>query len=108
MALFLALLGKIVALQNFKLLSTLSQSYFTNKMENTKDPKCDICENVFGTKQKLKKHITTVHEKNEKVFSCNICTKSFHTEGGFTYHTKIFHGGAGKKHNCESCGKSFS
>ena len=70
------------------------------------DPKCDICENVFNSKQKLKKHMTTVHENHEKVFNCNICTKKFRTKKGFMNHTMIFHGA--KDFKCESCEKSFT
>ena len=33
--------------------------------------KCEICEDVFSSKQKLKYHFVSVHDPNEKAY-CNI------------------------------------
>ena len=71
-----------------------------------KESKCEICEYVFKTKIKLKKHYNQNHNKNEKFLNCNICTKSFQKQNTLTSHVKSVHGG--KKYICKYCSKAFS
>ena len=49
----------------------------TTDQENQK---CDICEQVFKSKQKLKRHFRSAHYKIAEAFKCNICTKYFQTQ----------------------------
>ena len=53
----------------------MSSSSF--KIQETEEHKCEICEEEFSTKQKLKRHFSEIHDQNRKVYNCNICTKSF-------------------------------
>ena len=69
--------------------------------------KCEICEDLFTTKRKLKYHFVSVHDPKEKVYFCNICTKYFQIRNQLTFHMKTIHDSI-KKYRCESCGKSFS
>lgn len=84
---------------------------------------CPICKSRFTKKSHLRKHISSVHAKNEEEqdlteeareaisnstpYSCEKCLKTFTTEGKLKTHTKKHET---KTHFCgiEGCGKSFS
>ena len=56
--------------------------------------KCEICEKVFNSKEKLKRHFTAVHDTIiRKALKCNICTNSFQTQQNLNLHIKTIHGG---------------
>ena len=70
--------------------------------------KCEICEKVYITKQKLKKHTTYSHNNIGKVYCCSICTLFFQTQRTLKVHTIAIHARQKNNNKCESCGKSFS
>ena len=53
--------------------------------------KCEICENTFGTKRKLKYHFVAVHD--QKNYNCVSCGKSFTTEQNLKRHIHTVHEG---------------
>ena len=60
------------------------------QLGTTKDLKCYICGKVFKTKQKLQRHLSTVHGE-EKNIQCDICKKMFKTQDDLTIHHKFVH-----------------
>ena len=47
--------------------------------------KCDICNSLFKTKEKLKRHIESVHDR-KKPFKCNVCDACFTRNGDLNAH----------------------
>ena len=68
--------------------------------------KCDACNKIFGSKQKLQRHNLNVHEgvKNEK---CDLCGKTFSRPDNLKNHIRAVHEGI-KNHKCTMCDKAFS
>ena len=52
---------------------------------------CPFCHAYFQPKY-LKKHISTVHEKQKK-YDCDICEAKFSDSSGISYHTASIHQG---------------
>ena len=80
-----------VSLQNLKLSELhLGHQFDRIIMEsNDQQHKCEICENVFKTQNKLKQHFSSVHDTSKvKVFVCNICTKTFQSQVRLRNHIK--------------------
>ena len=65
--------------------------------EDKKENICSTCGARFNRKQGLQRHITEVHEKNEKVVVCHICSKTFTQARYLKAHTVTVH--EGKKYN---------
>ena len=57
---------------------------------NLKNFKCDECDQSFGRKEILDKHIATVH-RNEKKFKCDYCEKSFGVSSNLYRHMRDVH-----------------
>ena len=65
------------------------------------DHKCEICNNVFNGKQKLKNHICTKHfqtqrkssSEKQKYYKCESCGKSFSEVGSLKIHIHTIHEG---------------
>ena len=57
------------------------------------DNKCEICNNVFSTKHKLKNHIITSHDGGHKCYKCDSCGKSFSRTDGLMKHIRTVHEG---------------
>lgn len=73
--------------------------------EKQKDYPCPECEQSFGDKANLARHIITVHE-NQRNHTCPICLVSFGHKGYIRQHIKTVHENK-KDHTCSICEKSF-
>ena len=67
--------------------------------------KCETCKKEFKTKEYLKIHINSIHEKT-KTFECKVCSKLFYKAVTLLTHKKQVHENR-RKHECEFCSKSF-
>lgn len=65
---------------------------------------CEQCPKIFGTKQKLHRHMW-IHRK--KAFSCEVCATSFGTQSELDEHRLSQHSEA-SPYACSECGKNFS
>lgn len=74
------------------------------KCRGTKTEKhqCELCGNLFKTKQTLEKHTTT--HSGLKMFSCKLCPKQFTRAAHKVVHMRT-HMGV-RPYTCEICGKS--
>ena len=68
--------------------------------------KCPICDKNVSSKQSLKEHIESMHDK--KKFECSECGYSFKHGGNLNKHKKICHEGGDYKYSCKQCNKDFS
>ena len=68
--------------------------------------KCEICDQVLKTKDKLQRHFDVVH----KYYKCDSCSKSFAFRQSLNLHKNTIHNSSRKDHNncCDFCDKSFS
>ena len=57
---------------------------------NLKNFQCDECDQSFGQKPHLDRHIATVH-RNEKKFKCDYCEKSFGVSSNLYRHMRDVH-----------------
>ena len=75
--------------------------------EEIKEVFCNMCNEKFSTKYKLKRHISHVH-KNEKSYECNVCNYKFKSNTELTAHKKSMHEGKkGKIKQCPYCHADF-
>ena len=85
----------------------LTKVYKISLTVTMKEFQCDICEKVFSTIVKLKKHYNNNHKNSDNTLpQCNICFKSFQAVKISKLHMKSVHGG--KRYKCKSCSKSFT
>ena len=82
-----------------------------NFLENTFI--CEICEEIFSTRQSKTYHITVAHKEiknypqdNQRNFKCGSCGKSYRKSHGLKTHIKIVH--EGQKYKCNTWGKYFT
>ena len=66
---------------------------------HTKAHKCQDCDNRFGTRCELRKHI--MHKHDGIAYKCNICETVLSNERSFERHNKDVH--SGETHNCNRC-----
>lgn len=69
---------------------------------------CEVCGAVYKTKASFKEH-TKSHEENyiKPSFQCKICQKLFTKANRLVYHVKTQHLGEKKYYLCSFCGRSF-
>ena len=53
---------------------------------------CEICDDNFGQKGNLQRHLATVHE-GKKQFKCSICNKNFEQKRDLNKHVATVHEG---------------
>lgn len=70
-----------------------------------KNEKCSICDKMFATREKLRRHLLTTHA-TEKRFKCDKCDKRYSDSSTLTKH-KWTHGGYEKKFSCIDCNMKF-
>ncbi|RWS21559.1 zinc finger protein 501-like protein [Leptotrombidium deliense] len=68
--------------------------------------RCNICKKLISTKQLTKRHIRTVHNKEER-YSCNICEAKFKYDNSLVRHIQSVHESFGK-YKCDICEKIFA
>ena len=76
--------------------------FFYHQLTNINDKSqisCEICDNVFASKQYLKSHIDNVH--GGKSYDCNICSKHFLSKGSIKKHAMIVH----RRNRCKNIRK---
>ena len=66
---------------------------------------CETCTKEFKTKESLKIHINSIHEKT-KTFTCKLCSKLFYKAATLAIHKRQVHENR-RNHECEFCRKSF-
>ncbi|XP_053698248.1 zinc finger protein 83-like [Sabethes cyaneus] len=66
--------------------------------------KCEYCEKIFHRRNKLKEHITRVHEKAEK-YECNLCHRVVHSLESYNSHLKMHM--SEKTYECDLCPMKF-
>lgn len=64
---------------------------------------CDVCEAVLASKDKLARHMVTVHS-NERPYQCKVCLKTFKLSYQFNRHMKVTHPEVENWYDCERCG----
>lgn len=69
---------------------------------------CDVCGAVYKTKASFKEH-TKSHEEDyiKPTFQCKLCPKLFTKANSLVYHVKAQHLGEKKSYLCSFCGRSF-
>ena len=67
---------------------------------------CPICTNKYRTKNGLKLHCETIHEKKRKKEKCKICFKEYGAIGDLNHHVKVTHREK-KLSKCDICFKTF-
>ena len=78
--------------------------HIESKHEEKKNYKCDVCDKTFSCNFNLKKHIELGHEGN-KPFICHICATPFRQKPSLRTHILSVH--EGKKFECDICESSF-
>ena len=78
--------------------------HIESKHEEKKNYKCDVCDKTFNCKFNLKKHIELGHEGN-KPFICHICATPFRQKPSLRTHILSVH--EGKKFECDICESSY-
>lgn len=78
------------------------------EIDENKDNKCYICNNdkCYSSKNKLKRHIDTIHNKKQEVM-CDMCEKKFASKDSLNSHIKLVHEKS-QVVNCLTCNKVFS
>lgn len=83
-----------------------SKSYFKKnnltvhmKIHSEKEFKCELCEMLFLTKDKLKRHKLTCN----KEFSCSVCKRIYVRKGNLINHERKHKKRKRKLHFCEIC-----
>ncbi|XP_055537209.1 zinc finger protein 83-like [Wyeomyia smithii] len=66
--------------------------------------KCEYCEKIFHRRNKLKEHVTRVHEKAEK-YECNLCHRVVHSLESYNSHLKMHM--SEKTYECDLCPMKF-
>ena len=66
---------------------------------------CDICAKVFDYKVSLKRHMETMHSKQEDCVICEICSKTIKAKHFLQCHVREVH--SNQLYSCEFCGKTF-
>lgn len=69
------------------------------------DHVCHICKNIYASQANLKRHLKTVHVKQE--FKCDVCHAVLNNQRGLSYHKKT-HSKQTKeqqKLSCDICGR---
>ncbi|XP_055623819.1 zinc finger protein 83-like [Toxorhynchites rutilus septentrionalis] len=66
--------------------------------------KCEHCDKVFHRRNKLKEHVTRVHEKAEK-YECNLCHRVVHSLESYNSHLKMHM--SEKTYECDLCPMKF-
>ena len=76
--------------------------------DENKDNKCFICNNnkCYSSKSKLKRHMDTIHNKNEEVI-CNLCDKKLVSKDSLNSHIKTVHNKSTSV-ECNLCNKIFT
>ena len=82
-----------------------------DKTSNQKDKlekpvQCEICDEIFATRQVLKTHVKTVHDVRT-MYVCELCDMKFKQVYNLQAHTKNAHGLA-NHFECKTCGKHFA
>jgi len=67
--------------------------------------KCEHCESAFGLKDNLNRHINTIHLKQQN-FKCEHCESAFGQKCGLKTHINTVHLNQ-KNFSCEHCDKTF-
>ena len=67
---------------------------------------CSVCSRGFKTRNDLKRHVRTVHER-QKNHACDMCGKRFGHSGHLNRHRETVHMKL-RKHCCAICNDSFS
>ena len=80
------------------------------------EPQCQICDETFGTKFTLKRHLTeqhnitqfdhSIHAEEIKIFTCKVCDIVFKQKGNLKAH-EITHMND-NRFTCDQCGKQYS
>ena len=78
--------------------------HIESKHEERKNYKCDVCDKTFNCKYNLKKHLELGHEGN-KSFVCHICAATFRQKPSLRTHILSIH--EGKKFECNICESEF-
>ncbi|XP_058812695.1 zinc finger protein 93-like isoform X2 [Topomyia yanbarensis] len=66
--------------------------------------KCEYCDKIFHRRNKLKEHVTRVHEKAEK-YECNLCHRVVHSLESYNSHLKMHM--SEKTYECDLCPMKF-
>ncbi|XP_039761993.1 zinc finger protein 91-like isoform X1 [Pararge aegeria] len=72
-----------------------------------KELKCEICDKVFGDKEKLGNHLRTVHLGKNKRNKCNICNERFAYHSHKLRHMVKAHGAPELKLKCHLCDRVY-
>ena len=91
--------------ENHQMPKTSEQVFSEDHVVDTR-LKCGTCDSLFKTKQYLKKHIDSVHERKKHV-KCNVCDASFVGKGELNRHVASVHEGK-NNFKCNACDTSFS
>lgn len=86
-----------------RLVTRLKEHMLTHLDEDEKPLKCNRCDKAFATKIKLEEH-QNIH-KNLKHFECDICCKNFNRRSTLYKHKKIH---TDKNFSCTHCNKNYS
>ncbi|KAJ9581249.1 hypothetical protein L9F63_023575 [Diploptera punctata] len=68
--------------------------------------KCNVCNHMFATQEKLDSHIKWHENKETEVFICNVCGKEFKLKVNLKVHVES-RCGTDPQHVCSICGKAF-
>merc|ERR1712051_744097 len=74
--------------------------------EDLKPYECELCNSRFGSKNYLRVHISSVHQK-KSVVQCTICDKFLSNDLTLKGHIASVHEGK-KPFKCKICGTSFA
>ena len=80
-----------------------------NSAHGGREYKCDLCENIFNRRYRLKEHLVIAHNISDEDLKCYKCDKFFTCKKSLNNHRLTFHTNeAEKKHECEICLKKFA
>lgn len=68
--------------------------------------KCEKCNKIFVSDDKLQRHVKIAHQKPQKLFQCLVCSKQFNTNRVLRNHYNHKHSDQ-RKYHCDLCQKSF-